>query len=240
MRISHKLGKLISGGAYTSTRRRVRQIVLRRETLDVAAARLTRTVDHEKFAEIYRRHAVENPGGAWPKYLDLQRWIEINLRRVRDLDLDLGGRKRVLDIGCGTGYFLYICEWLGHDTLGIDLDAEPGFTDMVNLLALKRVIWRVEAFVPLPSLGDRFDVIAAHMICFNGHKSKSLWKITEWEFFLNDIAQNQLRPGGQLCLDFNREYDGTHYTPELKAYFLRRGAELHTRGVLFKATLRRL
>ena len=56
----------------------------------------------------------------WPKYLEIcpPGW-RINLRRVRDLGLDLGGRKRVLDIGCGTGYFLYICRFLGHDALGI-------------------------------------------------------------------------------------------------------------------------
>jgi SAM-dependent methyltransferase len=163
--------------------------------------------------------------------------MEINLKRVRDLGLDLGGRKRVLDIGCGTGYFLYICQYLGHDVLGMDLDEEPGFKEMVELLGVKRVIWRIEAYQPLPDLGRKFDVIAAHMICFNGHKSDKLWKISEWEFFLDDLAERHLKPGGQVCLELNREYDDSLYTPELKEYFETRGAEIHTQRVLFNPLL---
>ena len=98
---------------------------------------------------------------------------------------------------------------------------------------MKRKIWRVEAYQPLPDLGPKFDVIAAHMICFNGHKSDKLWKIPEWEFFLDDLAANQLEPDGQVCLELNREYDNSLYTPELKEYFEARGAEIHTQRVLF-------
>ena len=233
MRFSHKLRKVLSGDAYASARRHVKQWLIGRAPLRFDAARITKTVDPEKFRQVYERHAVEDPGDAWPKYLDLETWMEINLRRVRDLGLDLGGRKRVLDIGCGTGYFLYICQYLGHDVLGLDLDEEPGFTDMIELLGVKRKIWRVEAYKPLPNLGPKFDVIAAHMICFNGHKSDKLWKIAEWEFFLDDLAANQLTPDGQVCLELNREYDDSLYTPELKEYFEARGAEIHTQRVLF-------
>ena len=233
MHLSYKIRKILTGDAFASARRHVKQWVIGRAPLRFDAARITKTVDPEKFRQVYERHAVQDPGDAWPKYLDLELWMEINLRRVRDLGLDLGGRKRVLDIGCGTGYFLYICQYLGHDVLGLDLDEEPGFTDMVELLGVKRKIWRVEAFKPLPDLGPKFDVIAAHMICFNGHKSDKLWKISEWEFFLDDLAANQLAPGGQVCLELNREYDDSLYTPELKEYFEARGAEIHTQRVLF-------
>jgi SAM-dependent methyltransferase len=237
MRFSYKLKKVVSGDAYASARRHVKQVLLGRAPLRFDAARITKTVDPEKFRQVYQRHAVEDPGDAWPKYLDLELWMEINLRRVRDLGLDLGGRKRVLDIGCGTGYFLYINQYLGHDVLGLDLDEEPGFTEMIDLLGVKRKIWRVEAFQSLPDLGPKFDVIAAHMICFNGHKSDKLWKVFEWEFFLDDLATRQLKPGGQICLELNREYDDSLYTPELKEYFEARGAEIHTQRVLFNPLL---
>ncbi len=237
MRFSYKLRKVLTGDAYASARRHVRQFFLGRAPLNFDAARITKTVDAKKFREIYQRHTVEDPGDAWPKYLDLERWMEINLRRVRDLGLDLGGKKRVLDIGCGTGYFLYICQYLGHDVLGLDLDEEPGFTEMVDLLGVKRKIWRIEAFELLPDLGPKFDVIAAHMICFNGHKSDKLWRIPEWEFFLDDLARH-LEPRGQVCLELNREYDGSLHTPELKEYFESRGAEVHTQRVLFNPLLR--
>ena len=102
---------------------------------------------------------------------------------------------------------------------------------MIELLGVKRKIWRIEAFQPLPDLGPKFDVIAAHMICFNGHKSDKLWKIPEWEFFLDDLAATISKPGGQVCLELNREYDDSLYTPELKDYFEARGAEIHTQRV---------
>jgi len=145
MQLSYKLKKVLSGDAYVSARRHVKQWLIGRAPLRFDVARITRTIDREKFQEIYDRYGMANPGDEWPKYLEIERWMEINLKRVRDLGLDLGGRKRVLDIGCGTGYFLYICQFLGHDVLGMDLDEEPGFTEMVELLGVKRVIWRIEA-----------------------------------------------------------------------------------------------
>jgi len=232
MRLSNKLKKVLTGDAYASARRHMKQALQGRAPLHFDAARITKSIDPEKFRQVYQRHAVEDPGDAWPKYLDLETWMEINLRRVRDLGLDLGGRKRILDIGCGTGYFLYINQYLGHDVLGLDLDEEPGFREMIELLGVKRRIWRVEPFQPLPDLGPRFDVIAAHMICFNGHKSDKLWKISEWEFFLDDLTRH-LEPSGQVCLELNREYDDSLYTPELKEYFETRGADIHTQRVLF-------
>jgi SAM-dependent methyltransferase len=237
MRLSYKLRKVLSGDAYASARRHVKQWVIGRAPLRFDAARITATIDHQKFQEIYDRYGMQNPGDEWPKYLEIERWMEINLKRVRDLGLDLGGRKRVLDIGSGTGYFLYICQYLGHDVLGLDLDEERGFREMVELLGVKRVIFRVEAYEPLPDLGKKFDVITAHMICFNGHKSDKLWKIAEWEFFLDDLAERQLAPGGQVCLELNREFDDSLYTPELKEYFEARGAEIHTQRVLFNPLL---
>ncbi|MEY2505529.1 MAG: hypothetical protein QOG27_1809 [Verrucomicrobiota bacterium] len=237
MQISHKLRKVFTGDAVASARRHVKQWVLGRAPLRFDAAKITATIDREKFQEIYDRYAMTDPGDEWPKYLEIQPWMEINLRRVRDLELDLGGRKRVLDIGCGTGYFLYICQFLGHDVLGMDLDETPGFTEMVELLGVKRVIYRIEAFKPLPDLGRKFDVITAHMICFNGHKSDKLWTSAEWEFFLDDLAERQLEPGGQICLELNREYDDSLYTPELKAYFEARGAEIHTQRIHFNPLL---
>jgi SAM-dependent methyltransferase len=237
MQLSYKIRKVVSGDAFVSARRHVKQWLIGRAPLRFDAAKITATIDRGKFEEIKRRHAMDDPGDAWPKYLDIQRWMEINLSRVRDLGLDLGGRKRVLDIGCGTGYFLYICKYLGHDVLGMDLDEERGFAEMTDLLGVPRVIWRVEAYQPLPELGRKFDVIAAHMICFNGHKSDKLWKISEWEYFLDNLAANHLEPGGQVCLELNREYDDSLYTPELKAYFESRGADIHTQRVHFNPLL---
>lgn len=235
MRLTHKLKKLADPRLLQSMRRHTGRFFLtRRFVFRLDPERIIADVDRKEFQAIYQRHAVEDPGDAPEKYLELRRWVETNIRRVKDLELDFGLRRRVLDIGSGAGYFLYICKWLGHDVLGLDLDRSPMFADITRLLGVPRVIWRIEPFLPLPDLGPSFDVITAHMICFNGHKSDYIWGPPEWQFFLTD-ARRHLLPGGRLHLEFNREYDGTWYTPELRDYLAARGAAIDRHRVTFSA-----
>ena len=93
-------------------------------------------------------------------------------------------------LGCGAGYFAYIAQLLGHDVLGLDIDDVPMFAEITQLLGVRRVIWRIHPFVPLPELGEKFDLITAFLICFNNHKQSELWGVPEWEFFLNDLARD--------------------------------------------------
>ncbi len=233
MRFSHKIGKLFSGAAFKSAGHRLRRSLLKKrapENFDADA--IMKTIDLEKFEKIQARYRVANPGDTPAKYLDLRTWLNANLQRVRDLELDLGRRRSVLDIGSGSGYFLYINGLLGHDAVGLDLDDMPMFNETIALLGVKRVVWRIQKFVPLPDLGKKFDLITAHMICFNNHKVPGLWGVAEWDFFLNDISRF-LAPGGRIWFELNREYDGTCYTPELKAFFESRGAQVLSHRIIF-------
>jgi len=198
--------------------------------------RVIETIDPVAFEQIRQRYAVENPGEHWPKYLDLDRWIDINVRRIREIELDLARRKRILDLGCGAGYFLYIAQLLGHSGLGLDVDYVPMFADITRLLGVRRVIQRIQAFEPLPDLGAKFNLVTAFMICFNNHKQADLWGVAEWEFFLDDLARH-LAPRGRVWLELNREYDGTFYTPELREFFQRRGAAIDEHKIIFNSGL---
>jgi len=197
--------------------------------------RVIETIDPEGFERIRRRYAVEDPGVDWPKYLELDRWIEINIRRIRQIELDLARPKRILDLGCGAGYFLYIAQLLGHEGLGLDLDQLPMFGDMTRLLGVRRVIRQIKAFDPLADLG-KFDLITAFLVCFNNHKQPDLWDVPEWEFFLDDLAKH-LAPRGRVWLELNQEYDGTFYTPKLKEFFEKRGAKIDRHRVIFNSGL---
>jgi SAM-dependent methyltransferase len=233
VRFTHKIGKLLNGAAFKSAGHHLRRFFLkRRSPKNFDAEAIIQTINHEKFEKIRTRYRVENPGDTPAKYLDLPTWLEANLQRIRDLELDLGRRRRVLDIGSGSGYFLYICKLLGHDAVGLDLDDMPMFNETIALLGVKRVVWRVRAFVPLPDLGKKFDLITAHMICFNNHKMPGLWGIKEWDFFLDDVSR-YLAPGGRIWFELNREYDGTCYTPELKEFFEARGAQVISHRIIF-------
>ena len=225
-----KLKKLVNGEAFKSARRHLRSSRASRFPLE--SDRVRQTIDREKFEEICRIYAVDDPGEDWPKYLDLDRWIDINICRVRRLDLDLGPPRRILDLGCGAGYFAYIAQSLGHDVTCLDIDDVPMFGDITRLLGVERTIWQIQPFVPLPDLGEKFDLITAFMICFNNHKRADLWGVPEWNFFLDDLAKH-VAPGGLVWLELNREYDGNCYTPELKQLFEQRDAKIDDHRVYF-------
>jgi SAM-dependent methyltransferase len=139
--------------------------------------------------------------------------------------------KRILDLGCGAGYFLYIAQLLGHSGVGLDIDRVAMFREITRLLGVRRVVQQIEAFRPLPSFGQKFDVITAFMICFNNHKMPGLWGVPEWEFFLDDLTKH-LKPRGRVWLELNQEYDETFYTPQLKEFFQKRGAKVDEQKII--------
>jgi SAM-dependent methyltransferase len=238
MRFSQKMAKLANGRAFSSAGSRVRRFLVNwRLPVKLEPQAIIDTIDRNKFEEIYARYAVDDPGENWPKYLDLPRWIDININRIRTVGLDTPAHKRVLDLGCGAGYFAYIAQLLGHDVVGLDIDQLRMFADSTRMLGVRRVIWRVRPLVPLPDLGEKFDVVTAFMICFNNHKMPDLWSVAEWEFFLDDLARH-LKPRGRVWLEFNMEWDGSFYTPELRDYFESRGAKIDNQKVVFNSGVR--
>lgn len=229
----HKLRKLLTGESFKSAKRHLRRS--RRNTdFPLETNQVIQTIDREKFEQIRARYGVDDPGEDWPKYLDLNRWIDINIRRVERLDLDLDPPKRILDLGAGAGYFGYIAQRLGHQVTGLDIDDVPMFGNLTKLLGIKRVIWQIQPFSPLPDLGEKFDLITAFQVCFNRHKHSDIWGIPEWNFFLDDLARH-LTTNGQVWLELNREYDGSCYTPQLKEFFERRGAKIEEHRVVFNS-----
>jgi SAM-dependent methyltransferase len=236
MRFSHKIKKLLSGQGLASAKKHTRRF-FHRTRFPLEISRIIETIDGPNFQQIRQRYAVENPGEDWPKYLNLERWIDINIRRIREIELDLTRPKRILDLGCGAGYFLHIAQLLGHKGLGLDVDYVPMFAEITRLLGVRRVISRIEPFTPLPDLGEEFDLITAFMICFNNHKQPNLWDVPEWEFFLDDLAK-YLTPRGRVWFELNREYDETFYTRELQEFFALRGTKIDEHKVIFNSGLR--
>jgi len=228
--------KLVDGRSLASAKKHTLRL-LQTNRFPLDKERVIETIDPRAFDQIRRRYAVADPGADWPKYLDLDRWIQINIRRIRELELDLSRPKRILDLGCGAGYFLYIAQLLGHTGLGLDMDRLPMFREMTRLLGVRRVVQRIQPFRPLPDFGQKFDLVTAFMICFNNHKMPGLWKSPEWEFFLNDLSKH-VTPRGRVWLELNEEYDGTFYTPELKTFFEERGAQINEHKVIFSSGLR--
>ena len=119
---------------------------------------------------------------------------------------------KVLDIGCGPGWFLAVANHLGHDCTGMDLPLEMirpedrlAYTAVPEILHCADRIIRtsIEKFTPIPAAGP-YDLIACTLVCFDGHWNDTPWGAEEWEYFLDD-ALGKLNPGGQLYLELNNK-----------------------------------
>jgi len=175
------------------------------------------------------------------RYDDAAYWVTINVERAQDLWLDRSPPLRILDLGCGAGYFLYVCQSLGHEGLGLDTFDEPLFHGTTALLHVRRVLARIDAQVPLPDLDGKFDLVTAHRVCFHrverlGNHDWKEWAPADWEFFINDIRTRFLRLDGRLLLDFNPRRDGSSFfTPELRSCFGSLGARIFRSKALLAA-----
>jgi cyclopropane fatty-acyl-phospholipid synthase-like methyltransferase len=188
------------------------------------AAKADAALDQAKFQEVIAKHASE--GYDSYKYFDKQHWLRSKMMRVVELGLDKSPHASVLDLGCGAGYFLYCCKYLGHSVHGMDLPDYEFYRDMIALFGISRTGFRIEANRSLPQLGRRFDVITAHQICFNGHKTDGLWGVEEWDFFLGELEENYLNPHGTIALEFNEEPAIGFYTRDVRRYFESRSARI--------------
>ena len=210
---------------------------LRRQMFAVTENQIYDAIFSEEFAELQERLGQDDPEAGKTRLRDprkyvieLRRLLQQNLRLVDHLGLYGRPPMDILDLGCGPGYFMKICEMLGHRVSGLDIDTSAMFRELIRLQNLRRFIIRIEAFTPLPEMESApYDLVTAFAICFNNHDTPQLWTFEEWAFFVGDIGRF-LKPGGMLHLVMNAEHGALpgqeHYTPELRDFFLSRGAKI--------------
>jgi SAM-dependent methyltransferase len=182
------------------------------------------------------------PGENWTKYFDAARWLKLNIRRAQDIGLDRERRSlRVLDLGSGAGYFLFVCKHLGHPGMGLDLPNPAFYGEMFAALGLTRVISPVDPQLPLPEAllsGGKFDLVTALSVAFNRYSPTGLWTAADWDYLLDDLRTRFLNPGGRVYFDLNPNYEDRFTTPEIEALFLRRGGKFDRGSKVLFAPLR--
>lgn len=234
MKLSRKIQKLFSREALESVSEHAS-----RWTHPVSARSILETLDRAQLAQLRERYPRGPNSPKINRFADVAYWIKINLERAQDLWLDRARPQRILDLGCGAGYFLYVCKFFGHEVLGLDLDEQQLFRDTLALLKVPRMISRIDPNVPLPDLGLKFDLVAAHRICFQrieGAASGKEWTLAHWRFFIGDIRSRFLNRNARLLLDFNPRPGGSSFfTPELRSFFLSQGARIRRSKALFAA-----
>jgi len=145
------------------------------------------------------------------KYAQPPRWVLRDAVRIADLGLHRVPPLRVLDIGCGPGYFLALGSALGHQCFGVDLPDQffdeverDVYATLTEALHCSQQVspLLIERFQPLPFRDRPFDCITAFWICFNRHRQPDEWGTAEWRYFVED-ALACLRPGGRIVLELN-------------------------------------
>lgn len=155
--------------------------------------------------------AVECDPACAAKYADYAYWVPFNVNRVGNLRLQQSQPLRILDIGCGPGYFLAAASACGHECYGIDAPAtvmttteQRVYSEMLGALSLRDRVspLLIERFKPMTLPVRDLDLITAFWICFNRHEQPDEWGVAEWQFFVQD-AMTYLRDGGVLHLELN-------------------------------------
>jgi SAM-dependent methyltransferase len=145
------------------------------------------------------------------KYTDYSFWVPFNVLRIAALGLHRSRPLRILDLGCGPGYFMAAATACGHDCYGVDApagvlnDVEARvYSEMLASLSLADRVrpLLIERFTPMKLPVEGLDLITAFWICFNRHQQPDEWGVEEWRFWVDD-ARAHLADGGVLHLELN-------------------------------------
>ena len=117
MKLSRKILKFTEPLTYRRGWRRAQ-----RSIFPVSLKPMLAQIDWDRAREIQQRYA--NSTAGYAKYADIEPWLRLNRERVQDLNLHRSEPKRVLDLGCGGGFFLFILRNLGHSGIGLDIDRD--------------------------------------------------------------------------------------------------------------------
>jgi SAM-dependent methyltransferase len=179
-------------------------------------------------------------GHMYRKYQDkFEHSLVRNAERVFALGLHEGKPLRILDLGCGFGYFLYGARFFGHQVVGLDLD-DPYMGAVTKLLGLSKVVHKIQPLQPLPEIpGGPFDRVTAFATMFDNAGAAGQWGAREWTYFLKDLRRF-MAPGCVLHIKFN-QYTGKGarsgigcrtVTDELWGFFLGMGGVFDKRFLM--------
>lgn len=145
--------------------------------------------------------------GGPEKYFDIPLFISERVRAVLGLGLLNVPPMSILDIGVGPGHFAAICNALGHQTLGIDIETEY-YAHLCLALGVERKICPVFRLERLPDFGKKFDLVTAIWICFDqlgedarGHRI--YWSLKDWRYLLQELFFNHISENGEIYFILN-------------------------------------
>jgi SAM-dependent methyltransferase len=234
MKLAHKIEKIFDRDIIDSTREH-----LRRQLHPINVRRLQKELENDDAWQALRR---KYPPGEKPihRWGDSRFWIRRNVERAQDLALDRPPVRHILDLGCGPGYFPFIARKLGHSAIGLDVDEQPIFGDTLRLLGIERIVHYIAPRQPLPATQKKFDLITSYLTCF--HRLDRMpddnwrtWSPEQWQYFIDDVRENQLAPGGILLLEFHPQKNGELYSADVRELFRKNDARFFRSKIFLTA-----
>ncbi len=134
-------------------------------------------------------------------------WYAIADRIAEEMGLHERTGKRILDIGCGFGYFVKAWHDRGHDVTGLDL---PGgiIQEANRILEVPFVPYRIVGGHPLPDGMQAFDLVTTFGVNFK-YDSDVYWGREEYQSLSHDV-RGRLNRGGSWILRPNQTDDPDH------------------------------
>ncbi|MGI8841300.1 MAG: class I SAM-dependent methyltransferase [Caulobacteraceae bacterium] len=172
--------------------------------------RVVDAIDPQAFLALqdkYRSAALNSDPTFMYKYMDICHWVKDKVARAFAMGLADSPPLRILDLGAGAGHFLAVCNALGHETVGIDLEF-PLYVDLCAAMGVDRRTWRVSPRQPLPPSLGQFDLITAFQVKFDAlgrdpERGYLYWSPADWDFFIRDVTGERMRHPGRLWLQLN-------------------------------------
>ncbi len=195
-----------------------------RSHLNHAYANMIKDIDIIKLNHLLKdsHSALSRNCAAAPKYYNHKEWLKKNILRAASCELHIQKNKKILDMGCGPGWFLSVCRHFGHDATGMELPTEQMKPeDRIVYQNIPKIIHceekiiqqKIQPFTPIQLKGD-FDLITGFQVCFNNHKTETVWGVAEWQFFIEDL-KTHLTDQGSILFELNS--DGKNF-PDLIYY----------------------
>lgn len=159
----------------------------------------------------------QNTGHFMVKFChDVRTWH----RKAVAIALNIGigeGVDRVLDIGCGFGYFLKVCQEFSCEAVGLDVP-DTLIEEAAKIIGVVYRPFTVTNFVPLPSEYQELDLVTTFGVNFRRSAEQNAgddyWGWDEYAFLARDIMP-RLTQHGRWVLRPNRRSESANEWSDL-------------------------